>query len=223
MIARTAILLLFLAVVSPPARAQKDGGVSSVASRFLLPSEIGEVRALRRVIVALGDSLPPVRAVQAARIDRIYCEAVRIAEGDPMRALFLCSIATLPYWEFPAVVPLAGWVIMVPVSTETHEEFLARLAALPSLVLRDSKAGEDRDKLTHFFGSAWLACKLRSVPLVNLIGMLVEIGERLFKLEGAEDPRDLDAGRLGAAFGLALGRDADALPSFVLCSEASPK
>lgn len=223
MIARAAILLLFLASASPPSRAQKEGGASSLTARLLLPQEITEVRALRRVIVALGDSLPPVRAMQAARIDRIYREAVRIAEGDPMRALLLCSFATLPYWEFPAVVPLTGWVIMVPVSTETHAEFLARLAALPSLVLPDSRPGEDRDKLPHFFGSAWLACKLRSVPLVNLIGMLVELGERVFKLEGAEDPRDLDAGRLGAAFGRALGRDAEALPSSVLCSETPPK
>jgi hypothetical protein len=116
-----------------------------------------------------------------------------------------------------------GWVIMVPVSTETHAAFLQRLASLPSMVMPDSKDGEDRDKLPHFFGSAWLQCRLRSTPLVNLIGILVEVGESIFKLQGAEDPRDLEAGRMGAAFGRALGSDPELLPSALLCSKTPSK
>jgi hypothetical protein len=221
---RAAGVLCFLLLCVAPAAGQErpaavEERVPGLAERVLLPHLFSDVYALRAAIVALGDSLPGTRAAHLERIDRIYLEAVRIAEGDPMHALLLCSIATLPYWKFPAYVPLAGWVINVPVSTETHAEFLARLSCLPSMLLEDSRPGQDRDKLPHFFGSAWLQCVLRSRSLVDLVGRLVEAAESVFKLEGARDPRDLDAGRLGAAFGDTLGGDEDALPSRVLCSQ----
>lgn len=221
---RAAGVLLFLLLCASTAGAQDrpdagDGRVPGLAERLFLPHVFTDVYALRAAIVDLGDSLPDTRAAHLERIDRIYLEAVRIAEGDPMHALLLCSIATLPYWKFPAYVPLAGWVITVPVSTESHADFTARLSALPSMLLADSRPGQDRDKLPHFFGSAWLHCVLRSRPLVDLIGRLIEAAESVFKLEGARDPRDLDAGWLGAAFGDALGDDEDALPSRVLCSQ----
>jgi hypothetical protein len=164
--------------------------------------------------------LPPPReaTVSAHRLqlDRIYLEAVRVAEGDVREALLISSIATLPYRRFPAVLPLLGCSVNIPVSTETESDFIRRFERLPSLLFADTPPEGDRDKLPHIFGSAWLQCLLKHKPYIELIGRVVEAVESVFALAGFHDERDLRANRLGSLFGEALMKDPDALPSTIM-------
>lgn len=181
--------------------------------RIILPPEISLVYDLRRTIAAQEPLKPRSREKDLRRLDAIYLYAVYLAEGDPYLALFALSFATLPYFTFPARIPLLDISITVPVSTESREAFDRRLRNLPGLLLSDTPAYLDRDKVPHFFGSAWLQCVTKDRHITEAAGELLELGEELFKLEGSRDPRDIFVNRLGAEFGIALQEQRAVLPS----------
>jgi hypothetical protein len=106
-----------------------------------------------------------------------------------------------------------GPVLWFPLSSEFPEEFDARLAALPRRVYADSPPGGDRDKLQHFFGSAYAALLTESEESAALMGEFVEWGEERFVVEGTADPRDARANAQGRSFGNALLLDPLLLPS----------
>ncbi|MBR9979106.1 MAG: hypothetical protein KFH87_13560 [Bacteroidetes bacterium] len=181
--------------------------------RVFLPPEISLVYDLRRTIAAQEPLKPRSREADLRRLDAMYLHAVYLAEGDPYLALFALSFATLPYHTFPARIPLLGINITVPVSTERREAFERRLRNLPGLLLSDTPAYLDRDKIPHFFGSAWLQCVTKNRHITEAAGELLELAEELFKLEGARDERDVFVNQLGAAFGIALQKQRAVLPS----------
>ncbi len=188
-------------------------GVWPFVRRMMLPREMSLVYELRTFIAAQRPLLNRSRAGDLRRLDAIYIHAVYLAEGDPYLALLALSFATLPYHTFPARVPLLDFGLTVPVSTESHEAFRRRMDNLPGLLLPDSPRSLDRDKLPHFFGSAWLQCVTNNPALVEMAGELLETGEEIFKLEGSRDERDIAVNRLGAEFAIALQRHEDVLPS----------
>jgi len=179
----------------------------------LLPAYWTDTYELRAFIANCDSDLAPLRKSHLRRLDDIFNASLNFSEGDRVEALLISSIATLPYHTFPVVVPLLGWVITVPVSTECKKQFQKRLHNLPSMVFADSPAGGDRDKLPHFFGSAYLYVLTRSQPFVLYTGHGIEILEEIFKLEGAYDERDIMADSLGVEFGKALLRKDHVLPS----------
>ena len=195
-----------------PARSRADGFWPALR-RTVLPRELSLVYDLRAFIAEQPPLHPRSREGDLARLDVIYRRAVYLAEGDGSRALLALAFATLPYHTFPARIPLLGFGVTVPVSTESEASFARRMASLPGLLFPDSPPQLDRDKLPHFFGSAGLQVALRNEEITALAGELLETGEELFKLEGFRDERDLMVNRLGACFGLALQRHRRVLPS----------
>lgn len=183
--------------------------------RWLLPVEVIIIYDLRAYITALPKQTRSMKA-DLRRVDEIYARAVYLAEGDAGRAMLACAWATLPYHTFPARIPLLGIGLTVPVSTESKADFNRRMARLPGMILPDSPRGLDRDKLPHFFGSAWLQLVTRTPPLVAAAGELLEWSEAMFKLEGARDPRDVAINRLGVCFARQLQRQRDVRPSEIL-------
>ncbi len=181
--------------------------------RMLLPEPTGIMLELRDHITKLEPQLKRTRESDLARLDEIFERAVYLAEGDAMQALLILTWATLPYHRFPAVLPLLNWTITVPVSTETRAAFDRRLANLPGVLLKDSPASLDRDKLPHFFGSAWLQCALNSSEIADTGGSMLEWMEEMFKLEGFRDERDIVVNRLGIIFGMQLQRQRAVRPS----------
>lgn len=158
--------------------------------------------------------------LHVARVDSLYQLAIRLTEGNIHDAVFLCSLGTLPYHSFPAYLPLLGVQVKVPISTESIECFERRYRNLPSNIFRDTPPEGDRDKLTHFFGAAWLHLVLKAKGAVALIGELIEVFESTFKLEGFDDRRDIAANDLGIRFARALMNDEDALPSSILVNRS---
>lgn len=226
---RRCIPLLFLLLLAAPLRGQRrdctdlhaqveqlrdaPGGHWTFLRRLLLPREISLAYELRALIAAQQPLAPRSRTGDLRRLDAIYLRAVYLAEGDPFLALIALSIATLPYHTFPARVPLLGITVTVLVSTESHEAFERRMTNLPGMLLRDTPRSLDRDKLPHFFGSAWMQCVTANSSLVESAGEMLEFGEMMFKLEGSRDERDIVVNRLGAAFAMALQRHRCVLPS----------
>jgi hypothetical protein len=215
---------LFLILSAGAAAQSLLDGVWPYFRGAMLPrawEKVYELRAAIRGFTHDTSNIDPAahRLHDLVLVDSIYFAAVDLCDGNIREAVFVCSVATLPYHSFPAVIPLTGIVIRVPVSTESRAAFERRMTALPGQLFADTPSGGDRDKLPHFFGSTWLYLMTRNDDLVHFLGHCVEFFESVFKLEGSEDERDIHADDLGAAFGRLLLEHADAKPSEVLGKE----
>jgi len=184
-------------------------GVPSSASPLdlLLPETI---RAGYLTRAWVRDSLPPAgdSLDDLSRLDMLYLHALGEAGGDPETALFASLIASFEHHTIPFSIG-----VDLPLTLEPHDLFERRVALLPQRLFLDSPAGDDRDKLQHFFASAWLAATLDNGPAADLIGLGVETGEELFIRGGADDRRDVRANRLGHLFAQLLRQHPRALPS----------
>jgi len=181
--------------------------------RFVIPQEIEQIHRLRGYIASASFSPDSMRVSQRARIDSIFFAALRISEGSTLAALRIATFATIPYYTFPAMIPVVRWVIWIPVTTETREEYEQRFNNLPTGFLSDSSPGDDRDKLPHFFGSAFITCLTRNPVCAEMTGRTIEWLELVFKLEGSMDPRDIEVNARGAEFGMSLMQGRKTPPS----------
>lgn len=153
----------------------------------------------------------------AAAIDGIYREALFLTEGRAAAALLAAAGGVIEHFKLGLRIPVLG-VLNLPLTLESIGEFRLRYNNLPSSVLRDSAArsANDRDKLQHFFGSAYLAFVGRSDVLAECLGNGIEVSEESFVVGGRDDIRDRLANALGRRFGLLLLDDPAAMPSDVL-------
>jgi hypothetical protein len=135
-------------------------------------------------------------------VDAIYLKALKIADYDIGRALFLSMVATLEHQDISVKVPALG-ILRLPLTFEEDSLFRARSKNLPARLYADTPADEagDKDKLQHFFASAYLAHVSESTTLARASGDLVERGEAELVVGGADDPRDRRANRQGERFG----------------------
>ena len=187
------------------------------------PKLLNDAFALRAYV--RGDGFARVRREQGDRaaVDSLYTEAFGLSWGNTGEALLLCLAATLDHRRVGVELPLAGALLWFPLTSEFPDEFDARVAALPLRPFADSPAAGDRDKLQHFFGSAYAALVSESEGSARDIGDFVEWGEERFVVDGAADPRDVLANARGRAFGLALLGDPLLLPSGFLDRAPRPE
>jgi hypothetical protein len=218
------VLVLGAPIVSPAAVSPGGGDeapglltrIWHVLRRVLLPRELRVMYELRSWITERRTPERRERRAELQRMDEIYQHAVYLSEGDASCAMLACAWATLPYHTFPARVPLIDLAVTVPVSTESVSRYERRMANLPGKLFPDTPRGLDRDKLPHFFGSAWLQLFTNTPGVVALAGELLEWSEAVFKLEGSRDPRDIAINRLGICFAQALQRQRNTMPSDIL-------
>jgi hypothetical protein len=148
-------------------------------------------------------------------VDAIFDHAMMIADGDIRSALLLSMFAVMDHRQLGLKVPVFGSMYF-PLTAENDSLFRIRRTHLPKKVLNDNLRASDKDKLQHFFGSAFLAYATNSNAFALFIGDLFEIGEDEFVLGGRSDDRDKLANAHGRSFGLGLRKDADLLPSDIL-------
>lgn len=148
-------------------------------------------------------------------VDAIFDKAMSLSWNNAYQALLISLFATMDHSKFGVNVPLIGPLIWVPLTSEDEQEFRDRIAALPRALYPDSPAsGEgDRDKLQHFFGSAFLTYLFESREAAERIGEFIEWGEDKVIVDGALDERDFRANRHGQEFGLQLLENKATLPS----------
>lgn len=145
-------------------------------------------------------------------VDGIYLKALKIADYNLSRALFLSLMGTLEHENVEFKIPVVG-VLEVPLTFEADSLFAARMKNLPSRIYPDTPPEGDRDKLQHFFASAYLSYVSDSPELAKESGDLVEWGEAQFVVGGADDPRDKRSNKHGDAFGRDLAVVKTLLPS----------
>ncbi len=145
-------------------------------------------------------------------VDAIYLRALKIAEYDIARALFLSLMGTLEHQDVGVKIPVLG-VLNVPLTFEEDSLFHTRTMNLPSRLYSDTPPEGDKDKLQHFFASAYLSYATQSPGFAKESGDFVEWGEARFIAGGEDDPRDKRANAQGDAFGRDLAVVKTLLPS----------
>lgn len=148
-------------------------------------------------------------------VDAIFDRAMMIADEDVKEALLISTFAVMDHRQLGLRIPIIG-SIYFPLTTESDSLFRIRRTHLPKRLLNDKFKSSDKDKLQHFFGSAYVAYLFNSNIVAQWFGDLFEIGEDKFVLGGRTDVRDQLANKKGREFGLRLLRDARTLPSDVL-------
>ncbi len=148
-------------------------------------------------------------------VDAIFDRAMLIADGDGQHALFISTLAAMDHRKLGLKIPFIGSVYF-PLTFENDSLFRIRRTHLPKRLLSDNLRAVDKDKLQHFFGSAYVAYVTNSNVISRWIGDLFELGEDRFVLGGRSDTRDQLANEKGREFGLRLLRQENLLPSDVL-------
>ena len=152
-----------------------------------------------------------------ALADTLFLRAVKYKEYNYSEALLALTFATVPYKEVPIEFPLIG-VLDYPLVSANDSVFLKKNKNLPKELFYDTPKDNfgDKDKLAHFFGSAFISYSSNIFDLGDLIGYFVEVFEQSFKVQSSIDTRDLRTNKLGNIFGDILKRNKNALPSQVM-------
>ena len=213
-------------VMLPHAFSQSDSSGENIESSirravqffapFVFPKIIQDGYRLKEYIVSDELAESRRRDGDALAVDAIFERAVDLSWGNRYEALLLAFVATMDHRRFGMKVPLLGPILWAPLTSEFPEDFQRRIRALPSRLYADTPREGDRDKLQHFFGSAFLTYVFESTEVADRFGTFVEKGEDAFIVGGVLDDRDFRANRQGAAFGLRLLQDESARPSLFL-------
>ncbi len=169
-------------------------------SEYIASEKLAEIR------INVGD---------VAATDSIFIEALKFTEYDYGNALLTLMLATVPYNEVPIQVPIINSIFYYPLTSADEEIFFRKNENLPRYLFFDTPQNNygDKDKLAHFFGSAFLSYESSIFDLGKLIGYFVEAFEESFKVQSSVDLRDLDVNEYGRLFGNLLKENKDLLPS----------
>ena len=192
-------LLILFSVISLPQQSNLSKAVNHI-SEYIASEIFVEIR------MNVGD---------LAAADSIFVEAITFTNGNLSNALLALMFATVPYREVPIQIPLINTIVNYPLTSADEETFLKKNENLPRYLFFDSPQNDygDKDKLAHFFGSAFLSYESNIFDLGKLIGYFVEAFEESFKVQSNVDLRDLDVNDYGRLFGNFLKDDKQILPS----------
>jgi len=157
----------------------------------------------------------PKNSPELKQIDSIYNFALKLKNNDISEALIILTFSTIPYNVLPIRIPLINMKINYPIISAEIPLFIQKNSNLPKSFLSDSPHTDfgDRDKLAHFFGSAFLSYNFVFFDLTNLIGYFVESFEETFVEDAQFDFRDIKINQAGETFGKTLRENKMALPS----------
>ena len=191
---------------------------SLISYQYFLPAVFRDESALKRYIRDPRFQQLRKACSDTLAVDAVFARAFEITDGTMSEALLVAALATFDHFRLGVKIPLLGAMYLPLTIVESRKEFAERYLHLPRHVLPDSAGGRkrDRDKLQHFFGSAYLTYIFNSKTIANFLGDFVEWGEPLFIVGGDYDERDKYANRLGQEFGMRLLDGEEVMPSDVL-------
>jgi hypothetical protein len=188
--------------------------VGRLFSNAVTPQLVSETNVIRRYVrdarfIELSKRCGDMRAV-----DAIYLRSLKVADYNIGRGLLLSMMAVLEHQKIEFRMPIFK-SSSLPLSFEEDSLFAQRVRNLPRNLYDDSPSGDhgDRDKLQHFFASAYIAYVSESTDVTRGAGNAVEWGEAQFVVGGADDPRDKRANKQGELFGTDLLVVKNLLPS----------
>lgn len=155
---------------------------------------------------------------ELSTVDSIYSEALKLNDNDRSETLLSLTFATVPYNEVPVQIPIIKSILNFPLISASDSIFKLKNVNLPRYIFFDSPNNNygDKDKLAHFFGSAFLSYSSDFFDLGNAIGYFVEVFEESFKVQSSVDERDLITNKLGNMFGTMLNKNKNILPSQII-------
>ncbi len=156
-----------------------------------------------------------VKANDLSLVDTLFNRAVNYRDSDYSEALLSLMFATVPYKKVPIQIPLIKTIVQFPLTSASDSVFLLKNKNLPKDFYFDTPQTNfgDKDKLAHFFGSAFLAYNSSIFDLGDLIGYFVEVFEEEFKVQSVIDSRDMMTNKLGYIFGTYLKKNKNIQPS----------
>ena len=190
-------------------------------SPLLVPKVLQDCFMLREYV--RSEELVAARAAHGDlyAVDCVFDRAMRLCWNNVYEALLVSAFALMDHQRFGVRLPLIGAVFWFPLTSEFGGEFRARVDALPSRLYADTPPGDDgdRDKLQHFFGSAFLTALTESAAGADRFGLFIEWGEELFIVGGVNDERDVRANRQGQRFAQHLLSDPETRPSLFFTTD----
>jgi hypothetical protein len=176
--------------------------ISAFFSDIFTPQIIIDTKHIRQYILDERFQVLRNRCGDMRTIDAIYLKSLKIADYNIARALFLSLMAVLEHRKIDFKIPVVS-SLKVPLTFEKDSIFSARIKHLPTHVYSDSPTTPegDRDKLQHFFGSAYLSYASEAPAFTRIAGNLIEWGEAAFIIGGTDDLRDSRANKQGESFG----------------------
>lgn len=146
-------------------------------------------------------------------VDAIFIRSMALTKDNPTISLLLATVACFDHQHIGLKIPVFS--LFFPLTNESDDEFRQRVDNLPVRLYDDTPVyfGGDRDKLQHYFGSAFISNLFESSQPAARVAHFIEYGEDAIIVEGAYDERDLRANCQGGEFGLALLRNNHRLPS----------
>lgn len=144
----------------------------------------------------LSPAFSEIHRDDLVRVDSIYANALRICGNDKSEAMLSLAVIFSPVSK----IKLFGLSVAIP--TVGDSIYRAVSERTPSMLFSDSPKNlfGDRDKLAHFFGSAFLRYSKNLINISYYTGILVELFEDGMNLPGGLDQRDLAADLLGIKF-----------------------
>ena len=139
-------------------------------------------------------------------LNLIYEDALKYYDGDISETLLALTFATLPFNKMPLTIPLVNLKLDLRLPSVDQKLFELKRDNIPGKIFFDSPITlyGDKDKISHFFGNAFLAYNVSLFNLSKFLGFIVEMFESVFKVSGMIDYRDLVANNLGEYFGHSL-------------------
>lgn len=192
----------------------EEFSISMFFSDIFTPQIIIDTKHIRQYILDERFQVLRNRCGDMRTIDAIYLKSLKIADYNIARALFLSLMAVLEHRKVDVKMPIVS-PLKVPLTFEMDSIFSARIKHLPTHVYSDSPIAPegDRDKLQHFFGSAYLSYASEAPEFARTTGNLIEWGEAVFIVGGTDDSRDKRANKQGESFGRDLLAVKTLLPS----------
>ncbi|HUI10513.1 MAG TPA: hypothetical protein VL221_09310 [Bacteroidota bacterium] len=207
----------------PPVPAhERAPAILRVISPLIVPKIFQDCYLLREYVTSGELSAARHAYGDLYAVDCVFERAMRLCWDNPYEALLVCAFALMDHERFGVRLPVGGIVLWFPLTSELRGEFIARVDSLPSRLYADTPPEGDRDKLQHFFGSAFITAITESAARADLVGLFVEWGEELCIVGGVNDARDVRANRQGQRFALDLLAQGDARPSRYLTTEFPP-
>jgi hypothetical protein len=171
--------------------------IGDVLTESILPGGYNAGLELRKILRTDVWKTYRRKVADTTAMNAIYELAFLKSGGDRTHALFASAIAVLEHRTIPIKLTY-GLTLKLPLTLESEINFGRRTDNLPEHIYSESVA--DRDKLQHFFFSAYFGRILGMNWATNTLGTLVEMGEDLFVIGGVSDPRDMHANADGVRF-----------------------
>jgi hypothetical protein len=153
-----------------------------------------------------------------ALTDTIYLRMLKYENYNHSETLFALTFAVIPYNEVHIRIPIINRILNYRLPSVPEKMFIKKNDNLPKRLFFDTPADDygDKDKLAHFFGSAFISYAQNIFDFGNLIGYFVEVFEEDFEVQNSIDQRDLQTNNLGNIFGEMLKENKSILPSQVM-------